>query len=125
MSYILYLPRSEKLTRLNGRTYAPHPALTVYKERGATDGKKEILPYELCVNKSKYRKEKGYTLLTFRTVEDACYFNSGIALLKGIRFKIREWSRKDGLGAEIVIVPKEVFYGATNGGSDGQTNGSN
>ena len=117
MRYILYLPRSEKPTRLNGRTYAPHPALTVYKERGATDGKKEILPYELCVNKSKYRKERGYTLLTFRAVEDACYFNSGIAFLKGIRFEIREWSRKDGLGAEIAIVPKEVFYGQTDGGA--------
>ena len=106
MRYILYLPRTDRLTHENGRTYAPHPELSVYKERGAVDGKKEILPY---------RKNKGYTLLTFRTVEDACYFNSGIALLKGIRFEIREWSRKYGIGAEIVLVPKEVFYGAANG----------
>ena len=120
MRYILYLPRTEKLTRINGRIYAPHPALTVYKERGATDDKKEILPYELCVNKSEYRKKNHYTLLTFRTVEDACYFNSGIAFLKGIRFEIRQWTRKYGIGAKICIVPKEVFYGTRYDGSDGQ-----
>ena len=111
MRYILYLPRADELTRMNGRTYAPHPALSVYKERGAADEKKEILPYG---------KNRGYTLLTFRTVEDACYFNSGIAFLKGLRFEIREWTRKYGIGAKICIVPKEVFYGTRYDGSDGQ-----
>ena len=106
MRYILYFPSAADLYAKDGHYYLPHPELSVYKERGAADGKKEILPY---------RKNKGYTLLTFKTVEDACYFNSGIALLKGIRFEIREWSRKYGIGAEIVLVPKEVFYGAANG----------
>lgn len=116
MRYILYLPNAEDRYAKDGKYYLPHPAVSVYKERGAVDGKKEILPYQ---------KNKGYTLLTFRTIEDACYFNSGIALLKGVRFEIREWTKKYGIGAEICIVPKEVFYGATNGGSNGQTNGSN
>ena len=103
MRYILYLPSAAERHQEGGRWFAPHPALAVFRETNAPDEKKEILNY--------HGKKKGYSLLTFRTVEDACYFNSGIALLKGIRFQIREWSRKDGLGAEIVIVQKEVFYG--------------
>ena len=116
MSYILYLPAEPDRIGTKGERIYFHDNLAVYKERGAPDGKKEILAY---------RKHKGYSLLVFRTWKDACYFNTGLYAVKGRRFQIREWSRKDGLGAEIVIVPKEVFYGAANGGSDGQTNGSN
>lgn len=116
MRYILYLPEEHERIGSKGSLYRVLEPLAVYKERGAPDGKKEILSY---------RKHKGYCLLTFSTWKDACYFNTGLYAVKGRRFQIREWSRKSGLGAEIVIVPKEVFYGAANGGSDGQTNGSN
>ena len=108
MRYILYQPEAKERYQENGRWFAPHPALAVFREKDAPDDKKEILNY--------YGKKKGYSLLTFRTWKEACYFNSGIMALHGFRFEIREWSRKDGLGAEIVIVPKEVFYGQTDGG---------
>ena len=109
MRYILYLPSTAERYQEGGRWFAPHPALAVFRETNAPDEKKEILNY--------HGKKKGYSLLTFRTWKEACYFNSGIALMHGIRFQIREWSRKDGLGAEIVIVPKEVFYGQADGGN--------
>ena len=109
MRYILYKPAAQERYQEDGQWIAPHPALAVFRETNAPDDKKEILNY--------YGKKKGYSLLTFRTWKEACYFNSGIALWRGIRFQIREWSRKDGLGAEIVIVLKEVFYGQTDGGA--------
>ena len=107
MRYILYLPAEPERIGTKGELIYFHDNLAVYKERGAPDGKKEILSY---------RKHKGYCLLTFPTWKDACYFNTGLYAVKGQRFQIREWSRKWGLGVEIVIVPKEVFYGTANEG---------
>lgn len=106
MKYILYLPAEPDKIGTKGERIYFHDNLAVYKERGAPDSKKEILSYQ---------KHKGYSLLTFRTWKEACYFNTGLYAVKGRRFQIREWTRKDGLGAEIVIVPKEVFYGSTDG----------
>ena len=114
MRYILYQPEAKERYHENGRWVAPHPALAVFRETKSPDEKKEILNY--------HGKKKGYSLLTFRTWKEASYFNSGIMLLKGIRFQIREWSKKDGLGAEIVIIPKEVFYGQQSEGSDWEIN---
>ena len=105
MRYILYEPEVTKRYQENGRWFAPHPALAVFRETNAPDGKKEILSFS--------GRHKGYTLLTFRTIEDACYFNSGIMALHGIRFLIREWSRKDGPGSYISLMPKEVFHETT------------
>ena len=107
MKYILYLPAEPDKIGTKGEKIYYHEALAVYKERGAPDGKKEILSY--------FRKHKGYSLATFQTWKEACYFNTGLYAVKGRRFQIREWTRKWGLGAEIVIVPKEVFYGSTDG----------
>ena len=107
MKYILYLPAEPDKIGTKCEKIYYHEALAVYKERGAPDGKKEILSY--------FRKHKGYSLATFQTWKEACYFNTGLYAVKGRRFQIREWTRKWGLGAEIVIVPKEVFYGSTDG----------
>ena len=108
MRYILYQPEAKERYQEGGRWIAPHPALAIFKENNATDDKKEIL--------SLYGKHRGYSLLTFPTWKDASYFNSGLFAVKGIRFEIREWTKRYGLGAEIVIVPKEVFYGQADGG---------
>lgn len=113
MRYILYLPSAAERYQEGGRWVAPHPALTVFKERGAKDGKKEILPF--C-------KNKGYTLLMFNSVEEACYFNSGIELLYGFRFEIHRWFGNGfghggigGLGSEIMI-SREECDGQADGG---------
>lgn len=102
MRYIIYLPEAAEQYQEGGRWFAPHPALAVFRETNAPDDKLEILPYG---------KHKGYSLMTFRTVEDACYCNTGVYIVKGRRFDIHEWTKKDGIGAKIVLVPKEVFYG--------------
>ena len=45
MKYILYQPEAKERYQEGGRWFAPHPALAVFRETNAPDGKKEILNY--------------------------------------------------------------------------------